>query len=112
MGAGLALFENWEFITVYWLSGFVQEKFEIWKGKKDREQPTPNSTSFTIYLLFPLIDSEESHLFIRQTASGLSFSIDWFPGEEFPLKTFASESRKELLLMSEFHLESVFLHLT
>jgi len=104
--------DHWEFITVYWLSGFVQEKFEIWKGKKDRQQPTAGSVSFTIYLLFPLIDAEESHLTITQTTDGFSFSIDWFPGEEFPLKTFATESRKELLLMCEYHLESVFLHLT
>lgn len=104
--------EDRDFITVYWLSGFTQEKFEIWKGRKDREQPTADSVSFTIYLLFPLVDAEESHLLITKTPNGLSLSIDWFPDEEFPIKNFTSDNRQELLLMSEFHLETVFLHLT
>lgn len=101
-----------DFITVYWLSGFSQEKFEIWKGRKDKHQPEADSTRFTIYLLFPLIDEDEAHLTIYSTEQGLHFSIDWFPGEEFPLTTFISENHKELLLMSEFQRESVFLHLT
>ncbi len=101
-----------EFITVYWLSGLFQEKFEIWKGKKDRHQPTAGSTHFTLYLLFPLVEEEEAHLIISSTDQGLHFSIDWFPDEEFPLKAFVSENRRELLLMSEFQRESVFLHLT
>lgn len=107
------MLDDWKFITVYWLSGFVEEKFEIWKGKKDPEQSRADSVSFTVYLLFPLIESEESHLTLTQTTDGLSFYIDWFPDEEFPLKTFSLEStKKELLLMCEFHLETVFLHLT
>ena len=101
-----------DFITVYWLSGFSQEKFEIWKGKKDKHQPETHSTRFTIYLLFPLIDEDEAHLVISSTENGLSFSIDWFPDEEFPLKPFFSANQKEMLLMSEFQRESVFLHLT
>lgn len=101
-----------DFITVYWLSGFAQEKFEIWKGKKDQHQPDPNSTRYTIYLLMPLIEEDEAHLDISSSEEGLSFSIDWFPGEEFPLKPFFSENHKELLFISEFQRESVFLHLT
>jgi hypothetical protein len=101
-----------DFITVYWLSGFAQEKFEIWKGRKDRHQPEANATRFTLYLLMPLVEEDEAHLVISSTKHGLSFSIDWFPGEEFPLKSFLSPDRKELLLMSEFQRESVFLHLT
>jgi hypothetical protein len=106
------LLESKDFITVYWLSGFFQEKFEVWKGKKDREQSDDNSTSFTINLLLPLVEEDESHLVINSSDQGLSFSIDWFPGEEFPLKAFFSADRKEMLLMSEFRRESVFLHLT
>ena len=106
------MFDGKVFITVYWLSGFAQEKFEIWKGKKDKLQPDPNSTRFTIYLLMPLIEEDEAHLDISSGEEGLSFSIDWFPGEEFPLKPFFSENRKELLFMSEFMRENVFLHLT
>jgi hypothetical protein len=106
------VFDGKDFITVYWLSGFAQEKFEIWKGKKDQHQPDPNSTRFTIYLLMPLIEEDEAQLDISSGEEGLSFSIDWFPGEEFPLKPFFSENRKELLLMSEFMRENVFLHLT
>lgn len=101
-----------DFITVYWLSGFSQEKFEIWKGKKDKHQPDPNSTRFTLYLLMPLIEEDEAHLDISSNGEDLSFSIDWFPGEEFPLKPFFSKNQKELLFMSEFYRESVFLHLT
>jgi hypothetical protein len=106
------LLEDKEFITVYWLSGLFQEKFEIWKGKKDRHQPTAGSTQFTLYLLFPLVEEDEAHLTISSTEQGWHFSIDWFPGEEFPLQAFIAENRRELLLMSEFQRESVFLHLT
>jgi hypothetical protein len=106
------LLDDKDFITVYWLSGFAQEKFEIWKGKKDKDQPLANATQFTIYLLLPLIEEDEAHLIIFSTEQGLSFSIDWFPGEEFPLKSFISENRRQLLLMSEFQRESVFLHFT
>jgi hypothetical protein len=106
------LLDGREFITVYWLSGLFQEKFEIWKGKKDPDQPTAGSTHFTLYLLFPLVEEEEAHLIISATEQGLHFSIDWFPDEEFPLKAFVSEDRPELLLMSEFQRESVFFHLT
>ena len=60
----------------------------------------------------PLIEEDEAHLDISSGEEGLSFSIDWFPGEEFPLKPFFSENRKELLFMSEFMRENVFLHLT
>jgi hypothetical protein len=101
-----------DFITVYWLSGFAQAKFEIWKGKKDREQPQSASTSYTLYLLFPLEEEDEARLEIFATEEGWHFSIDWFPGEEFPLKPFHSENRKELIFMSEFQRESVFFHLT
>ncbi len=103
---------NSEFITVYWLSGFAQDKFEIWKGRKDKEQPRAGVTAFTIYLLFPPVDEDEAHLEISAAEEGWQFSIDWFPGEEFPLKPFHSENRKELLFMSEFQRESVFFHLT
>ncbi len=101
-----------DFITVYWLSGLFQEKFEIWKGKKDPHQSQSDQTQFTIYLLFPLREEEEAHLNIFSTEQGPAFSIEWFPDEEFPLKPFISENRRELLLMSEFQRENVFLHLT
>jgi hypothetical protein len=106
------LLKHLEFITVYWLSGWFQEKFEIWKGKINPEQPTPDAVQFTIHLLVPLIEEEPSLLSILTTADGLSFSVDWFAGEEYPLKAFPSENRRELLLMSEFQRETVFLHLT
>ena len=101
-----------KFITLYWLSGLFQEKFEIWKGKKDLNQPDADSTHYTLYLLFPLVEEDEAHLVISSNDQGMYFSIDWFPGEEFPLKPFASENHQELLFMSEFQRESVFLHLT
>jgi hypothetical protein len=106
------LLDGRKFITVYWLSGLFQEKFEIWKGKIDQDQPTAGATQFTLYLLFPLVEEDEAHLIITSTEEGLHFSIDWFPDEEFPLKVFTSENPRELLLMSEFQRESVFLHLT
>jgi hypothetical protein len=110
--SGPDVLEGSEFITVYWLSGWFQEKYEIWKGKRDLEQPTPDAVHFTIHLLVPLIEEEPSHLSIFTTEDGLTFTVDWFAGEEFPLKVFPSENRRELLLMSEFQRESVFLHLT
>jgi hypothetical protein len=105
--------EGKEFITVYWLSGLFQEKYEIWKGRKDHKQPDPGSTGYTLYLLFPLKEEEdEAHLTISATDQGWHFSIDWFPDEEFPLQPFSSENQRELLFMSEFQRENVFLHLT
>lgn len=101
-----------EFLTLYWLSGLFQEKFEIWKGKKDKNQPDPRTAAFTLYLLFPLVEEDEARLSIFSTDQGLHFTVDWFPGEEFPLKAFVSENRREMLLMSEFQRETVFLHLT
>jgi len=106
------LLKSRDFITVYWLSGFAQEKFEIWKGRKDKDQTDPDSTSFTIFLLMPLVEEDEAHLVISSSEQGFSFSIDWFPGEEFPLKPFFTADHRELLLMGEFQRESVFLHLT
>ena len=101
-----------DFITVFWLSGLFQEKFEIWKGKKDQNQPDPGATHYTLYLLFPLVEEDEAHLTIFAAGQDWHFSIDWFPGEEFPLKLFTSENQRELLFMSEFQRENVFLHLT
>lgn len=106
------MLESKDFITVYWLSGFAQERFEIWKGRKDKDQPEADSSRFTVYLLMPLAEEDEAHLVLHSGEHTLSFSIDWFPGEEFPLKAFESADRKELLLMGEFQRESVFLHLT
>jgi hypothetical protein len=106
------LIDHLEFITVYWLSGWFQEKYEIWKGKKDPEQPTADAVQFTLHLLVPLIEEEPSGLTIFAKEDGLTFTVDWFAGEEFPLKVFHSENRRELLLMSEFQRENVFLHLT
>lgn len=108
----MPLLEQIDFITVYWLSGFSQEKFEIWKGKKDPEQPTPDAVQFTLHLLVPMLEEEPSLLTIFTQEDGLTFTVDWFAGEEFHLKVFSSENRRELLLMSEFQRESIFLHLT
>ena len=101
-----------KFITVYWLSGLFQEKYEIWKGTKDQNQPNPQAIGYTLNLLFPLKEEDEAHLTIFSTEQGWHFSIDWFPGEEFPMKPFPSENQRELLFMSEFQRENVFLHLT
>jgi hypothetical protein len=106
------MLDNWHFITLYWLSGFAQEKFEIWKGRRDAVSPGPHAASFTLYLLVPLVEAEESHLTISDTENGLIFTVDWFPDEEFTLKAFATDNRKELMFMSEFMRETIFIHLT
>ncbi len=106
------MLQKFTFITVYWLSGWFQEKFEIWKGKIDPEQPTPDALHFTIHLLAPLIEEEPSRLSIFSKTDGLTFTVDWFAGEEFPLTVFSSENRRQWLLMSEFQRETIFLHLT
>ncbi|MGQ9687729.1 MAG: hypothetical protein ACUVXF_02915 [Desulfobaccales bacterium] len=106
------LLNQFDFITVYWLSGWLQEKFEVWKGKKDPEQPDPDAVRFTLYLLAPLLEEEPSRLTIFDTEDGFTFMVDWFEGEKFPLKVFASENPRQLLLMSEFQWETVFVHLS
>ena len=102
----------WDFITVYWLSGWFEDHYEIWKGKKDPLASTPQAVHFPINLLFPLKEAEESQLVIIQRENGLVFSIDWFPGEEFEAKAFFSQDRRELLLLSHFEREVILLHLT
>ena len=112
MPKGAGLLDQFDFITAYWLSGWFQERFEVWKGKKDPAQPTPDAVHFTIHLIMPLIEEEPSRLSIFSKEDGFTFTVDWFAGEEFPLKVFASQNPRQLLLMSEFQRETVFVHLT
>ncbi len=105
------LFEDLPYITLYWLSGFAEPKYEVWEGRKSTLTYTPDSIAFKAYLAWPLEEADEVSLTIRRAASGLAFDTDWFPGEDFELHPFPSQESGSLLLMSKFLREIFFLHL-
>jgi hypothetical protein len=105
------MFEDLPYITVYWLSGFAENQYEVWESKKISIVATPDSLSFTAYLAWPQEAADDVHITIRQTAAGLVFGTDWFPDEEFDLKLFASGEDGGLILMSKFLRETFFIHL-
>jgi hypothetical protein len=98
-------------ITVYWLSGFDQSRFETWEAKRASIAATENSLSFEAYLAWPLEEAEECRIVIKRQENGLVLRTDWFPEEEFPLKEFVSEDGGEIILRGAFARETVFIHL-
>ena len=92
------MFDGLNYITLYWLSGFAEPKYEIWEAKKASISRTPTSLSFSLYLAWPLEVADEGHVMIRQNDSGLALETDWFPDEEFELQTFFSEGTPGNLL--------------
>lgn len=105
------MFEDLSYITLYWLSGFGDPKYEIWESKKVSLVSTPESLSFTVYLAFPLEVADECRITIRRQNAGLTFATDWFPDEEFDLQTFASKDDGSIILMSKYLREVFFIHL-
>jgi hypothetical protein len=105
------MFADLPYITLYWLSGFAEPKYEIWESKKASLVATADSLSFAAYLAWPQEEAEEAHLAIRRTGAGLVFNTDWFPDEDFGLKTFSSPDDGSLMLMSRFQRETFFIHL-
>lgn len=104
------MFDGLNYITLYWLSGFGDPKYEIWEAKKATINRTPDSLSFSLYLAWPLEVADEGRVTIRQTDSGLVLNTDWFPDEDFDLKTFASPDRQEIFLKGAFERENIFIH--
>ena len=104
------MFDGLNYITLYWLSGFGDPKYEIWEAKKVTIRRTPTSLSFSLYLAWPLEVADEGHVRIRQNDSGLVFETDWFPDEEFELQTFFSPDRREVFLKGTFERENIFIH--
>jgi len=105
------MFDGLNYITLYWLSGFVDPKYEIWEAKKATISRTPTSLSFSLYLAFPLEVADEAQITMRRTEAGLVFSTDWFPEEEFDMKPFSSRDDGGTILMSTFLREIFFIHL-
>ena len=105
------MFDDRNYITLYWLSGFAEPKYEIWESKKVSIKRSPDFLSFAAYLSWPQEVADEAEITIRQTDSGLVFSTDWFPEEEFDLKPFESQEGGGIILMSKFLRETFFIHL-
>lgn len=105
------MFEGLPYITLYWLSGFAENKYEVWDSRKASITATEDSLSFTAYLAWPLEVAEECRFTIRKKETGLILTTDWFPEEEFDLKTFAAADGDEKLLLSKFERETFFIHL-
>ena len=104
------MFDGLNYITLYWLSGFGEPKYEIWEAKKASITRTPASLSFSLYLAWPLEVADEAHVMIRQRESGLTLETDWFPDEEFELQAFFSQDHEEVMLKGVFERENIFIH--
>lgn len=105
------MFIDLNYITLYWLSGFAEAKYEIWDSKKVSINRTPDSLSFSVYLAWPQEAADDARITIRRTETGLVFSTDWFPDEEFDLKPYESQEGGGIILMSKFLRETFFIHL-
>ena len=105
------MFDGLNYISLYWLSGFAEPKYEIWEAKKASINRSPDSLSFSLYLAWPLEVADEGHIMIRQKDAGLVLETDWFPGEEFELQIFFSPDRQEIFLKGTFERENIFIHL-
>jgi hypothetical protein len=105
------MFDGLPYITLYWLSGFAEPKYEIWEAKKVSIQSTPDSLAFRAYLAYPLEEADEAQITIRRRENGLVFSTDWFPDEEFDLRPYSSQEDGGLILMSQYLREIFFIHL-
>ena len=105
------MFDGLNYITLYWLSGFGEPRYEIWEAKKATIQRTPDSLSFSLYLAWPLEVADEAHVMILKKDSGLVLETDWFPGEDFELQTFFSQDRQEIFLKGTFERENIFIQL-
>jgi hypothetical protein len=104
------MFDGLNYITLYWLSGFAEPKYEIWEAKKATVQRTAAALSFSLYLAWPLEEADEGHVIIRQREAGLTLETDWFPEEEFDLKAYFSADQAEVMLQGNFAREYFFLH--
>ena len=104
------MFDGLNYISLYWLSGFGDPKYEIWEAKKASIHRTPDSLSFSLYLAWPLEVADEGHVTIRQNGSGLMFETDWFPDEEFELQNYFSPDHQEVMLKGTFERENIFIH--
>ena len=60
------MFDGLNYITLYWLSGFAEPKYEIWDSKKISLTRTPDSLSFTAYLAWPQEAADDARITIRR----------------------------------------------
>jgi hypothetical protein len=104
------MFDDQNYITLYWLSGFAEPKYEIWEAKKATIQRTPDSLSFSLYLAWPLEVADEGHVIIRKRDSRLTLETDWFPEEEFDLQAYFSADQEKVMLKGAFERENIFIH--
>ena len=104
------MFDGLDYITLYWLSGFGEPKYEIWEAKKASITRTSASLSFSLYLAWPLEEADEAHVIVREQESGLTLETDWFPEEEFDLQTFFSQDHQGIFLKGTFERENIFIH--
>ena len=96
------MFDGLNYITLYWLSGFAEAKYEIWDSKKISIKRSEDSLSFSVYLSWPKEVADEAQITIHRGEAGLVFSTDWFLEEEFDLKPFESQEGGGIILMSKF----------
>jgi len=104
------MFDGLNYINLYWLSGFGDPKYEIWEAKKATIDRSPDSLCFSLRLAWPLEVADEGRVNIRQTDSSLVRRTDWFPDEDFDLKTFSSPDRQGISFQGACERENIFIH--
>jgi hypothetical protein len=108
----LAVSDDLDFLTLYWLSGWFGDSYEIWKGKKNPTASTAEDAVFFVTLVWPLKEEpDDGVITITRRNSQLFFTVDWFPGEEFPLDLYRARENHQIILMATFEREVAFLHL-
>ncbi len=109
------MFDGLNYITVYYLSGFSANHFEIWRAHRTTIARTPGAMSFSAYLSWPVqdvMDTEDSRFAIKQNDAGLALEVDWFSEEDIPLTEFhADKPRPGVMLMGKYERETFFVHL-
>ncbi len=109
------MFDGLNYITVYYLSGFSGNHFEIWRAHRTTIARTPGGMRFSAYLSWPVedvMDQEDSSFTIKATEAGLALEVDWFSEEEIPLTEFhADKPRPGVMLMGKYERETFFVHL-
>ena len=111
MDKAAGMFAEFPYITLYWLSGFGDPKYEIWESKRASIVSTPEELSFSGYLAFPLEEAEECRISIRRGEEGLMLATDWFPDEEFEVQAFGAGEDGGVMLQSKYLREVFFIHL-
>ena len=104
------MFDGLNYITLYWLSGFGEPKYEIWEAKKATISRTPASLSFSLYLAWPLEEADEGHVIIRKRTPASAWKPIGSPKRSSTCKPSFLQDQEEMFLKGVFERENIFIH--